>query len=240
MTDRPHGATADRRAMRAAVAVTAAGLLAFFACLVAVEAGPRLAPLDATVRRGSLDAIAALPEALVRTVTDLGALPTTTGLVALTALALVAVRRPRAAVGLVVGLLAIFVTVQLVKSGVGRERPPGHDPTLVTASYPSGHAAYSTAWTAVALALTSAWQRARGMSHARVLVVVIAVLMTAAIGSTRTLLSAHYLSDVLGGWGLGAALFGLATVVTLGVGPMRQTSSPSVEAPAPERSRSTA
>ena len=234
MTDRPDGATADRRAMRGAVAVTAAGLLAFFACLVAVEAGPRLAPLDATVRRASLDAIAALPEALVRTVTDLGALPTPTGLVALAALALVAVGRPRAAVALVVGLLAIFVTVQLVKSGVGRERPPGHDPTLVTASYPSGHAAYSTAWTAVALALTSAWQRAR------LLVVVIAVLMTVAIGATRTLLSAHYLSDVLGGWGLGAALFGLATVVTLGVGPMRQTSSPSVEAPAPERSRSTA
>jgi membrane-associated phospholipid phosphatase len=86
----------------------------------------------------------------------------------------------------------------------------------------------------VALALTSAWQRAR------LLVVVIAVLMTVAIGSTRTLLSAHYLSDVLGGWGLGAALFGLATVVTLGVGPMRQTSSPSVEAPTPEHSRSTA
>jgi membrane-associated phospholipid phosphatase len=240
MRDRADSATAGARTVRAALAATTAGLVAFFACLVAVEAGTRLAPLDATVRRASLDAMGALPDALVRTVTDLGAAPTTTGLVALGAVALVALGRPRAAVALVLGLTAIFVTVQLVKSGVARERPPGHDPSLVTASYPSGHAAYSTAWTAVALALSSAWRRGREVGRARVPVLVIAVLMTVAIGATRTLLSAHYLSDVVGGWGLGVALFGLAAVFTLGVGTMRQTSSSSVEAPAPERSRSRA
>jgi len=51
------------------------------------------------------------------------------------------------------------------------------------------------------------------------------ILIAAAIGSTRIYLRVHYLSDVIGGWGLGLAIFGGLTAVALVVGFIRQNAN---------------
>ena len=65
---------------------------------------------------------------------------------------------------LVVGLALVYVAVHMTKAAIDRPRPAGplveHDRL---ASFPSGHAAYATAWVAVAVALT----RARGLPTRR-------------------------------------------------------------------------
>ena len=103
-------------------------------------------------------------------------------------------------------LLAWVATVLLselligpVKALVDRPRPPGSLVATSAASYPSGHA-IASAVTAigVVIALTSGRRRLHWM--------VAAVLLAAAVALSRTYLSAHWLTDVLGGSLLGAGL----------------------------------
>jgi membrane-associated phospholipid phosphatase len=51
-------------------------------------------------------------------------------------------------------------------------------------------------------------------------------VLAAVIGLTRVYLRAHYLSDVEGGWGLGAAIFALLGVVAVVVGWLRHNVRP--------------
>ena len=44
------------------------------------------------------------------------------------------------------------------------------------------------------------------------------------VGLTRVYLRAHYMTDVLGGWGLGAAAFAGCTAIALVVARLRQNS----------------
>jgi undecaprenyl-diphosphatase len=46
-------------------------------------------------------------------------------------------------------------------------------------------------------------------------------VLAAVIGLTRVYLRAHYISDVMGGWGLGAAIFSLAGMAALVVAFLR-------------------
>jgi membrane-associated phospholipid phosphatase len=89
-----------------------------------------------------------------------------------------------------------------VKALVDRPRPPGALLETSAASYPSGHA-IASAVTAigVVMALTSGRRRLHWM--------VTAVCLAAAVALSRTYLSAHWLSDVVGGSLLGAG-FALA------------------------------
>ena len=91
--------------------------------------------------------------------------------------------------------------------------PRPSDPLTHTSasSFPSGHAANSIAWLAIAIALARA---VPGLSG-RAVVVVAGLALAAAIGLTRVELRAHYLTDVLAGWGLGAAVFALCGVAGL-------------------------
>jgi membrane-associated phospholipid phosphatase len=103
-------------------------------------------------------------------------------------------------------LLAWVLTVLLselligpVKAVVNRPRPP--DPLVVTsgASYPSGHAiASAVTLIGVVMALTTGRRRLHWM--------VGAVLVAAAVALSRTYLSAHWLTDVIGGSLLGAGV----------------------------------
>ena len=90
------------------------------------------------------------------------------------------------------------------------------------ASYPSAHAAYAVAWVACAVVLV----RAGGRLATRFAVVTAAVVLAVVVGLTRVYLRANYLSDVEGGWGLGATIFALLGIVALVVGRLRQNGRP--------------
>jgi membrane-associated phospholipid phosphatase len=230
-----------RTPLRPLLTTAAVGLAVFAVSFAALLLSGRLAPLDREAIAAGDDAAAATPRALVQSVTDLGALPVVAALVVLAAFVLVARGHPRAALALALGFVAIVVSVRLIKAGVGRPRPEGHDAMLTNASFPSAHAAYSTAWTAVALALTRVGSAARRMSaRVRRGAVAAALLVTLAVGATRVVLDAHYLSDVVGGWGLGAALFALAGALALAVGPMRNTRAADHGSAAREHTETTA
>jgi membrane-associated phospholipid phosphatase len=122
------------------------------------------------------------------------------------------------AVAVVVGGVLTFVAVHIAKPAIDRPRPPDPLASADTASYPSGHAAYAIAWVAVALVL-SRLAPGRG---ARLGLVLAAIALAAAIGLSRVYLRVHYMSDVVGGWGLGFAVFAGAGLVDLLVRRLRQ------------------
>jgi membrane-associated phospholipid phosphatase len=143
-------------------------------------------------------------------VTALGALPTVVTLVVATTILLIARRRYAEAVVLVVGLLLIYVAVTVTKEAIGRPRPPGSLVATSGDAYPSGHAAYATAWVAAAVILT---RRLRLVTSGTL--VFVALGIAAAVGASRIYLRAHWWSDVAGGWGVGAAGFALLGAIVL-------------------------
>jgi membrane protein DedA with SNARE-associated domain/membrane-associated phospholipid phosphatase len=172
---------------------------------------------------------------VAKVVTELGALPTVAGLVAAAA-GLLAVRRRYAdAIVLVLGLVLIYIAVHVTKDALDRPRPAGSLVETNGAAYPSGHAAYATAWVAVAVALT----RRLGLVKSGALVF-IALAIAAAVGLSRIYLGAHWWSDVAGGWGLGAGIFALLAAIALVVEYIRHNmGARAEEAPKPAAARGT-
>jgi membrane-associated phospholipid phosphatase len=86
-----------------------------------------------------------------------------------------------------------------IKTVIDRPRPPGSLIATSAASYPSGHA-IASAVTAIGIvmALTTGRRRLQWM--------IIAVVIAATVSLSRTYLSAHWLSDTIGGSLLGAGL----------------------------------
>ncbi|MFL6128858.1 MAG: phosphatase PAP2 family protein [Mycobacteriales bacterium] len=112
----------------------------------------------------------------------------------------IALRRHWLALGAWVCTVALSeLVIGPVKTLVDRPRPPG--PLIATsgASYPSGHA-IASAVTAigVVMALTSGRRRLHWM--------VAAVCIATVVALSRTYLSAHWLSDVIGGSLIGAGI----------------------------------
>ncbi|MFH8804119.1 phosphatase PAP2 family protein [Streptomyces sp. NPDC017936] len=103
---------------------------------------------------------------------------------------------------------------QGLKAAVGRARPVWPDPvdSAHYASYPSGHALTAT----VVLGLLLWLLHRRGARPAvwRTAVAV-AVVSVVGVGLTRVWLGVHWLSDVLGGWLMGAMLVALAIAAHL-------------------------
>jgi membrane-associated phospholipid phosphatase len=122
----------------------------------------------------------------------------------------------RAAV-LVGGLALTYVAVHVAKDAFDRPRPPRSLIETAGASYPSGHAAYAVAWVAVAVVLT----RALPTAAARFAFVTFAVILVVLVGLSRIYLRAHYLSDVMGGRGLGAGIFSVLGIGALIVDHLR-------------------
>ena len=79
-------------------------------------------------------------------------------------------------------------------------------------------AAYAVAWVAGAVAL----RRALPGLAPRAAAVLAAIAVVVVVGLTRIYLRAHYLSDVLGGAGLGAAVFACCGMTVLVVTHVRQ------------------
>jgi undecaprenyl-diphosphatase len=134
---------------------------------------------------------------VVSVLTDLGSFPCVAVLVGVTA-RIAAVRgRPEQALGLVLGLVVVFVLVHSGKELWGRPRPEDRLASAGGLSFPSGHAAQATTWVACALVL------------ARRELVIAAVAVAVAIAASRLYLHVHFLSDVVGGLALGTFAFAL-------------------------------
>ena len=192
------------------VAIAGVGIFVFVAYLVEIHGNPGPTPLDTEllelgdrIRNDMLVDIAKL-------VTALGAFPTVAALVVATAVLLVVRKRYAEALVLVVGLVLVYVAVNVTKEALGRERPGGAFVGTTGHAYPSGHAAYATAWIAVAVALT----RQLRLVTSGVLVF-IALAIAAAVGASRVYLRAHWASDVSGGWGLGVGIFATLAAIAL-------------------------
>jgi membrane protein DedA with SNARE-associated domain/membrane-associated phospholipid phosphatase len=193
-----------------AFAVAGTGLYVFVLYTVILVGDPGPTPFD----RGLLDfgtdlRTTALTD-IAKLVSDLGALPTTIGLVIATAVLLVARGRTVEVIALVGGFALVYIAVQLAKAGVDRPRPEGALVDTKGSAFPSGHAAYATAWVAAAVTASEMVGLAR-----RAALVTAGLVLTAAVGLSRIYLHAHFWSDVAGGWGLGFGLFGLCAIAAL-------------------------
>ena len=131
------------------------------------------------------------------------------------------------------GRLALFVglgsavgslLMVALKELFSRDRPPMPERMidLSSHSFPSGHAMCSTVvfgLIAVALYQASPWVQ----SHMWVLL--FAPLLALSIGISRVYLGAHWMTDVLAGWILGALYVAGATWITFRPGPAEQPDS---------------
>jgi undecaprenyl-diphosphatase len=119
-------------------------------------------------------------------------------------------RRRRSALAMIIAAIGSEAVVSLGKAGFGRPRPPAvlSVVTELDASFPSGHANISVALYALGFYLLF---RATRSPRFKRLWLALAFLFPLLIGFSRLYLGAHYLSDVLAGWGVGIwwAIFAL-------------------------------
>ncbi|MGV9989193.1 phosphatase PAP2 family protein [Streptomyces sp. NPDC003374] len=102
------------------------------------------------------------------------------------------------------------VLQQTLKAAIGRPRPVWPDPvdSARYTAFPSGHA--MTATVVCGLLLWLLHHHGAGRTLRRT-AVALAVVSVAGVGLTRVWLGVHWLSDVVGGWLLGAAVVAAAT-----------------------------
>ena len=192
------------------VAIAGVGLFVFVGYITVLDGDPGPTPFDNQALNLAADTRNSMLVDLAKVVTSLGALPTAITLVVATSVLLATRRRFTEAIVLVLGLLTIYITVTVTKGALDRPRPSGSLVATSGQAYPSGHAAYATAWVACAVVLT---RRLRVVTSGGLIFVAIAI--AAAVGLTRIYLRAHWWSDVAGGWGLGAGAFALLGAIGL-------------------------
>jgi membrane protein DedA with SNARE-associated domain/membrane-associated phospholipid phosphatase len=211
------------------VAIAAVGVYTFVAHMVKIEGGGVPIGDDRALTMVERLDVAPLVD-VAKVVTILGAFPVVGGLVVVTAGVLAWRREVAESLLLAAGLLLTYGGVHLAKAMTDRMRPP--DPLVETqlSSFPSAHSAYAAAWVAVAVAVA----RTLPNVASRFAFVTVAIAVAAAVGLSRLYLRAHWLSDVTGGWGLGAAVFALCGLVVLVVAYVRDNARDAPRRPAPE------
>jgi YegS/Rv2252/BmrU family lipid kinase len=112
--------------------------------------------------------------------------------------------RRAAAYVLIVEAVATVVSPAL-KHLVHRDRPLWQDPvnTYTGLSYPSGHALHAATFFGACVVLALVFVRKTGLRRT---IITVSVLLVLAIGWDRFLLGRHHLSDVVGGYLIGAAI----------------------------------
>jgi membrane protein DedA with SNARE-associated domain len=156
---------------------------------------------------------------LSKIVTFLGSGVFTWGLTAVCAAALAARRRWTEFGVLLAGMTLSSIGFLEIKDAVDRPRPAGALVDSSGSSFPSGHAAHSVlyVWLAVTIVL-----RLRPGITRKAAVVAAGIALTVLVGLSRVYLNVHYLSDVSGGWALGAASFAFCAAVGLVISQVRQ------------------
>jgi undecaprenyl-diphosphatase len=119
-------------------------------------------------------------------------------------------RRTPEALVLVFSLILAAILSSALKEWTKVPRPP--DPLVETSSwsYPSGHTAYALTYVTIAVTL----ERVRDIVT-RAALVIAAIALAAAVGLSRVYLRAHYLSDVIGGVALTAAITAVFAALAL-------------------------
>jgi hypothetical protein len=117
------------------------------------------------------------------------------------------------AVALAAGLGLTLLAVQAMKAAEGRPRPVQAFISTAGLSYPSGHAAYALGFVACAVVLV----RGGSSLAARFAVVTVAIAVVVFVALSRVYLRAHFLTDVLGGLGLSAAIFSVCGLIAIAV-----------------------
>jgi undecaprenyl-diphosphatase len=191
-------------------AIASVGLFAFVANIVRLDDG-RIPIGDRDTLRlvERLDAEPFI--GIARVLTELGSLPVAILLVAASWVLLLWRREFVAALVLGAGLAVTYAVVHITKDALDRPRPPR--PLIETdlSAYPSGHAAYAVTWVAVAVVIG----RVLPNLASRFALVVAGVAIAFVVGLTRIYLRAHWMSDVIGGWGIAAASFSLLGLLAL-------------------------
>ncbi|MGI8595711.1 MAG: VTT domain-containing protein [Thermoleophilaceae bacterium] len=210
------------------LAAAGVGLYVFGLYVSLIAPDPELlTPLDRLARsvvgvlpRGVLVEVAAV-------VTEAGSSSVTAAVVLVAALWLALRRRWPEAAALAGGFALVLASVNVAKVVVDRPRPAeallgGEFP-----SYPSGHAAYAVTFVALSLVIA---RRASGAARPAA-IVLFGVAVAALVGLTRVYLGAHHLSDVSGGWGLAAGVYGVCGAMAIVIGHLTPTEAPSAGAP---------
>jgi membrane-associated phospholipid phosphatase len=108
------------------------------------------------------------------------------------------------------GALAVTATIKLLTD---RVRPDGGLTDTLSSAFPSGHAVRAAAVYTLVAWLVVRWTSPHRRA-ARIATVATAVTMVLAIGVSRLLLAAHWLSDVVGGYLLGVLWVAVCVAVT--------------------------
>jgi undecaprenyl-diphosphatase len=205
------------------MATLAVSLFVLVAYVVVVGREPEATPGDVTAFEVAEYLHSSLLTDVSKLITWLGSGAFVWGLTAVCAV-LLAARRRWAELGvLVAGMTIAQIGIHEIKAAVDRPRPPGPAEVSATgSSFPSGHAAHSVIY--VWLAVTIVLRLRPGMARATA-VVVAGFVLTALVGLSRVYLNVHYLSDVSGGWALGAAAFSFCGAVALVISQVRQNPS---------------
>jgi membrane protein DedA with SNARE-associated domain/membrane-associated phospholipid phosphatase len=201
------------------MAVLSVSLFVLIAYAVIIGRDPGPTPGDTTAIEVVEHLHSGLLESVSRFFGVLGAGWFTWGLTAVCAALLAARRRWAEFWVLLAGMTLISIGVHEIKSATERVRPLNALIAYPDHSFPSGHAAGSVlyVWLAVTIVLRLRPGMARGAA-----VVVGGIALTILVGLSRVYLNVHYLSDVSGGWALGAAVFSFCAAVALVITQVRQ------------------
>jgi undecaprenyl-diphosphatase len=193
------------------VAIVAVGGFTAMALAESIDDQRRLLPGDGRAFSIGRALYAEPAERVIEALTHIGSLPVIGAVTAATAAWAVAHKRRIEGLALVVALALTFVLVHAAKALEDRPRPSRALVSTMNQSYPSGHAAYAVALVACAVVLV----RTRPGLGMRSTVITGAVVLMVLVALSRIYLRAHYLSDVAGGLGLGAAVFASCGIAAL-------------------------
>lgn len=184
---------------------------AVFAALTVIVTTSAPLKFDSRAFRAAGDVRAPWLDHVARVITTLGLFAIVGPAVAIGAALLLRTGKPARAAALVAGTAVAWTSVQIAKAAIGRPRPPAPLVHTTGHSYPSGHAANSVGWLALALVLAAVIPSRPGRTAAVAGGAVIVVL----VGMSRIYLRAHYASDVIAGVALATAIYALAAIASI-------------------------